>query len=124
GLPPAFTENPSGEQEFVLAFGSPLVILAGTIRQWCRGIVVIRHFRRLTALSGTIFPASSACFRWHDTPGCEHFLSKDSEKVGETGSAIWPDWGVDPWRSWFLSKDQAGSEKGRAVADDPAKYRT
>jgi hypothetical protein len=67
----------------------------------------------LTALSGRFFLPPPRVFAGM-TLLSEHFLSKDPEKVGETGPAIWPDWGVDPWRSPNLTKERAGSEKEQA----------
>jgi len=46
----------------------------------------------------------------------EHFLSKDPEKVGKTGPAIWPDWGLDPWRSPNFTKTMQGRRREGAVA--------
>ena len=80
------------------------------------GLWVYSPFQETDCPIRNYFPASSACFRWHDTPGCEHFLSKDPEKVGETGSAIWPDWGVDPWRSLDFAKIKQSRRRDGAVA--------
>ena len=71
------------------------------------GLWVYSPFQETDCPIRNYFPASSACFRWHDTPECEHFLSKDPEKVGETGSATWPDW------AWILGDPRILQEPSR-----------
>jgi hypothetical protein len=66
----------------------------------------------LTALSGTIFLPPPRVFAGMILLEREQFLSKDSEKVGKTGPAIWPDWGVGPWRSRVLQRP-CRAEKGQ-----------
>jgi hypothetical protein len=62
-----------------LEFGIALAILAGTIRQRCRGKRGYSPFQETDGPIRNEIPASSACFRWYDTPPREQFLSKDPE---------------------------------------------
>jgi len=104
----------SSDAKIVLASKLVLVILAGTIRQRCRGLrEVIRHFRRLTALSGTIFLPPPRVFAGmtlfcvinscRKTPSR---LAKPALRLGRIGARILGDPPV-------LCKCHAGLEKGR-----------
>ena len=72
------------------------------------------HFRRITALSGSMSLPPPRVFAGMSLLAYEQPPRKNSEKVGKTGPAAWPGEGMGRERPGIL-EFQAGLEKGRML---------